>query len=390
MNAVRRLAAALVLSAAASTGTAWSQSPDFSRLVVVGDSLSAGFQNGSLLADQQARGYASVVADAVGAALPLPAIAPPGIPNVLLLRNPCERDLEVAPGVSIGRLDPTQQALNLAVPGHDAVEALQLRPNLLFDDLTDLVLGLPGLLGGVAASQVEWAELLAPTTVFLWLGSNDVLGAALAADATLVTPTAAFEAAYGEAIDRLAATGATLVVANVPDVTVIPYLIPATELAAAAGLPFAVVGPALGLAPDDFVTPDALGFAAAVLGAGKRGPLRPGLVLDAGEVAAIRQAVQAYNAFIAAEAARHGAVLVDVFALLESIDAGGLDVAGTRITTDYLGGLFSIDGIHPSDTGNAIVADAFVEGINAQLGAALPRIDVAAVALADPLVVSCP
>ena len=34
---------------------------DLSRLVVVGDSLSAGYQNGSLLDSQQVNGYASVV-----------------------------------------------------------------------------------------------------------------------------------------------------------------------------------------------------------------------------------------------------------------------------------------------------------------------------------------
>src|SRR5215813_8480135 len=61
---------------------------DLSRLVVVGDSLSAGFQNGSLLAEQQEHGYASLVAGQAGVPLPLPLIAAPGIPNVLTLVDP--------------------------------------------------------------------------------------------------------------------------------------------------------------------------------------------------------------------------------------------------------------------------------------------------------------
>ena len=61
------------------------QEADLSRLVVVGDSLSAGFQNGSLLDSQQPHGYASLVAKQARVDLPLPLIAAPGIPNVLTL-----------------------------------------------------------------------------------------------------------------------------------------------------------------------------------------------------------------------------------------------------------------------------------------------------------------
>src|SRR5947209_8453702 len=48
---------------------------DLSSLVVVGDSLSAGFQNGSLMDSQQPNGYASLVAAQAGVPLPLPLIA---------------------------------------------------------------------------------------------------------------------------------------------------------------------------------------------------------------------------------------------------------------------------------------------------------------------------
>src|SRR5438477_4428865 len=58
---------------------------DLSRLVVVGDSLSAGFQNGSLLATQQPHGYAALIAAQADVPLALPLMAYPGIPNVLEL-----------------------------------------------------------------------------------------------------------------------------------------------------------------------------------------------------------------------------------------------------------------------------------------------------------------
>ena len=76
---------AMVLTSA----PAWPQKKaDLSRLVVVGDSLSAGYQNGSLLDAQQVHGYASLIAAQRGVPLPLPLIAPPGVPNVLTLVDP--------------------------------------------------------------------------------------------------------------------------------------------------------------------------------------------------------------------------------------------------------------------------------------------------------------
>src|SRR5215831_13863344 len=104
---------------------------DVSRLVVVGDSLSAGFQNGSLLGAQQLHGYASLVAQQAGVELPLPEIAYPGIPNVLTLVDPGPPPLilEVQGGPSTGRVDPSVQPFDLAVPGARVADALTARPD---------------------------------------------------------------------------------------------------------------------------------------------------------------------------------------------------------------------------------------------------------------------
>ena len=129
------------------------------------------------------------------------------------------------------------QARNLAVPGHTVHDALVRRPSLPIDGagsqvqiLTDLVLGLPGLLGGAAKSQVEWAEALAPSTILLWLGSNDVLGAIIPRRRLsslrrrpLLTPILR-KSSLGSS-----STGAQLVVANVTDVTRVPFLRPPSK-----------------------------------------------------------------------------------------------------------------------------------------------------------------
>ncbi|MBI1735325.1 MAG: hypothetical protein HYR51_09130 [Candidatus Rokubacteria bacterium] len=364
---------------------------DLSRLVVVGDSLSAGYQNGSLLASQQASGYAARIAAQAGVGLALPLIAEPGIPNVLTLVDPGPPPIVApAPGVSTGRLDPSVVATNVAVPGATVHDALARRPDFPIDSLTDLVLGLPGLFLGVSQSQVEWAEALAPTTVVVWLGANDALAAVIAADPALVTPLADFTAAYRAALARLAATGARLVVANLPDITVIPFLTPAGSVGAMVeaqtGVPAWIVLSLLGLEAGDFVTPDAFALVPAILGNPGAGPLPGSVVLTADEAATIQSAVTDFNAVIADAAAAHGAAFVDIRALLAGAAQDGIVVGGQRLTTGYLGGFFSLDGIHPTDTGYAIVANAFIHALNTTFGTDVPRVNVRDVQRDDALV----
>ncbi len=360
---------------------------DLTRLVAVGDSLTAGFQNGSLHEDQQPNGYASLIARQAREELALPLIAAPGIPNVLELDDPGPPPVILpAPGFSAGRVDPSVQAFNLAVPGARVEDALTTRPDFAFDDLTDLVLGLPGLLGGVSLSQVEWAEVLFPTTIIVWLGPNDVLGGALDADPSLITPQADFEAAYDEAIDRLAATGADLVIANIPDVTVVPFLISAEEVATAVGVPIEAIGPVLGIAPGDFVVPDAFDLIGPILVGAIPGPLPDEVVLDADEVAEVRDATDAFNGFIADKAEEVDAAFVDIHTFLNFVDFAGVVVGGQRITTDFLGGAFSLDGVHPTNTGYALIANEFIHAMNTHFDGGIRPVVVRKVQKADPLV----
>ncbi len=360
---------------------------DLARLVIVGDSLSAGFQNGSLLDSQQVHGYANLLAQQARTPLPLPLIAPPGIPNVLELISPGPPPvIGQASGMSPGRDNPLVQAFDLAVPGANVEDALTTRPKLPPTNLTDLILGLPGLLQGVSRSQVEWAEALHPTTIVVWLGNNDALAAALGVDLTLLTPVAKFKMSYGAVMDRLAATGATLVVANVPDVTLVPALVPAEEVAAEVGLPLSFIGPILGIGAGDFVLADAFSLILAILANPSLGPLPASVVLTADGAKQIRTAVDDYNAFIGAEAQAKGAVLVDIHGLFALVQARGLVVGGHRLTTGFLGGVFSLDGVHPTNTGYAVVGNEFIKELDSAFAAGIPPLSVERVAKTDPLV----
>ena len=365
----------------------FAQKADLSRLVVVGDSLSAGYQNSSLVSTSQVHGFAAVLAGQAGADLKLPLIAAPGAPAALHIVSLDPLIIDRLPGSTTGRLDPTQQTMALAVPGHFVADALNRRPDGAFTDpLTDLVLGLPGLYLGMSKSQVEWAEALQPTTVIVWLGNNDALWAAIDGDPNQLTPIANFHSDYKTVLDRLNATGATLITANIPDITAIPYLIPAETVAAQVGVPLAYIGPVLGIGPGDYVTLDGSSLIPGILMNPASGPLPGSAVVTAAEAATIHDYVVAYNQIIADEAALHGVPVVDINSLLSEIKRKGVVVGGQRLTADYLGGIFSLDGIHPTNTGYAVIANEFIKTMNRQFAAGIAPVSIVNIAKTDPLV----
>ena len=76
-------------------------------------------------------------------------------------------------------------------------------------------------------------------------------------------------------------------------------------------------------------------------------------------------------------------VVVDINALFKNLSANGIVVGGKKLTTGFLGGLFSLDGVHPSNTGYAILANETIHAINNQFGTKIPLIVLETVP--DPL-----
>lgn len=360
---------------------------NLSKVVVVGDSLSAGFQSDSLLDTAQPHGWAAVLAAQANTPLVLPLIAPPGIPNVLELLSPGSPPLiEPAPGTSPGRDDPFAQATDLAVPGAELQDVLTTAPSFPIDSLTDLVLGLPGLLDGVSKTQVQWAQALQPTTIFLWIGSNDILGAASVANPSAATSLSSFASNYNKLLNQLSATGATLVVANIPDVTAVPFFTPASTIAEEAGLPLFVIEPVLGIGPGDYVLPDGVALVPGILTGSIKGPLPSTDVLRAPQVLETRAIIDGYNLIIAIEAFEHGTVVVDIHSLTDQIRAQGVEANGHHLTNAFLGGLFSLDGVHPTNTGYAVIANKFITTLNQTRGTSIPLVNINKVASTDPLI----
>ena len=373
-----------------------SATPGFETTVVIGDSLSAGFQSGSLLDSQQPNGWASLIAKQAGFNLVLPLIGAPGAPAVLELASLGPPPvLTQASGSSPGRDNPTAQPYDIAVPGHTLNDLINRKPVLVptstEDVITDAVLALPLTVG---RSQLDLAVFLKPTTLFLWIGNNDALAADSAGTPAVMTPVDTFTQEYQQLIDTLhTKTKAKLIVANIPDVTAVPYLTPGAiilaEISAGTGLPQPVVSHLLGIQPGDLVNTTGLAEVQAAIAALKQGqlptPLTDDAFLNAAEIAQVRAMVDQYNAVIAQQVASAGGILVDIHAAVENLAENGITINGYPATTAFLGGLFSLDGIHPTNTGYALIANQYVQAINASLKTSIAQVDVSSIASSDPL-----
>src|ERR1035437_9902562 len=351
---------------------------DLFRFVVAGDSLSAGYQNSQLVDSGQTHGYANVIATQAGVDLNLPLIGPPGYPQVYAVPPSYAFVIGLTPQPRLNY----QQTLDVAVPGF-TVGALVGLPSSCPPDFSNPIAVMAVEILNPSCSNPGPTELaeaaaLKPTTAILWVGSNDVLFSLLF-NSTDPTDIGTFYTQHSLATTTLAHASKSLVLANIPDVTLTAYLTSVPKMAAILNLPVDKVEKKLRLHLGDMVTPyafpliQAMGRSLTALpDSDSQGPV----VIRSATLATIRAAVVAYNLEIAQEAAASGATLVDIYSLINDLAANGVLVGGQTLTTDFMGGLFSLDGVHPTNTGYAIIANEFIKTMNSFLRTNPPVADV--------------
>lgn len=292
--------------------------------------------------------------------------------------------------------------------------------------------------GRFAASPTETiveAAMKTNHTFFqLWIGNNDVLGYALAGGeegSASITASATFGALYARTLDSLSKNGQKGIVANIPDITAIPHFTTikwnGLEISAqqAAGLNAAYAQYNAGL--DTVVSQNAafqaeankrkINFSAGsngfviidntltdlsgnglpsirqinaeellvlstpqdslkCAGWGSQKPIPGNFTLIKSEIDNIQNAVGAYNATIKAEANARGLALVDANKRLNEVK-NGITISGINFNSELVtGGAFSLDGVHPSTRGYAILANDFIDAINRTYNANIPKVDV--------------
>ena len=398
----------------------------FAKYVALGNSLTAGFMDGGLAMPGQLGSYPNLIARQIGATeFTQPYVHLPGVgssehpDNPMLIAGVLHFD-GTGPSVldwttpSAGQ-DPTGGLLlalaqptpyhNLGVPGatlHDVMNAYDSdsaeRPGnsffdfinraSFFDNVSVPATADPPVPGYETASMFGAGVALGPNLVTLWIGNNDILGSATNGTDLAITPTAQFQAEYTALLGTLAGglqqrTGwpATIVVANIPSITSIPYFVPRAALEGQYGAwPW-------GYAETDveLVTFPLLSWLQDTDNQGT--PIPGNYTLTGAEISAIETAVVTFNTIIDQVVAGVNAAgvascaVVDANALMAGLPAaqrthfmflvGDLGVEGAAATT-----MFSLDGIHPNNVGYGVVANAFIEKINDLAGTNVPDVDV--------------
>jgi lysophospholipase L1-like esterase len=293
---------------------------------------------------------------------------------------------------------------------------------------------------GAQETQLQAAVSLHGQLATVWIGSNDLLHFAFANGGSPPANPSAIGSDIATIISQLQASGAKVAVANLVDVlggaTFFPvastteptyeqnidaflqaaiinqaaaqlHVPPATaaqipavqqQVAAAQTAAHQYVQAEIaqaGLGPNGyFLLPTLLNTVAAIL---QQQPVPQlvaggaGAYLSDAVAIEIKQLNVAYNQAIAGAAQSTGAALVDasaLFANAETLRAGGqpliVDAQGDAASLNYGGGFFSLDGLHPSNTGYAVLANAFIAAFDAKYGLTIPAVDVHTIYVNDP------
>jgi lysophospholipase L1-like esterase len=409
------------------------------KIVMVGNSLTAGYQSSGMMEDFQINSYPyqlfQQVAILTGATeFEQPLIAEPGIglpagENILLTPlyldnegNLTSDTLTVSPLLLLKNALLSRPYDNLGVPGADLNDLLNTYGGVETNPWFDLILRNPNF-GNT--TQLEQVVMLQPTMVLLWAGSNDVLGAALdGGDLEQITSEADFQSRMQQILTQLREDlgSRPIVMANIPYVTDIPYInildgvflggmpmvfddqLQPVDFGGGTYLPLVtsetgvehitLVGlmayqQGLGI-PDSAYMVENLG-----IGQGQARQLEDGMIaagltptglpltgdmtLTSSEASEIKTAVDNFNGIINTLAGTFQVPVVNANALLTELNENGIDGAtGRFVLVDPLNTAFSLDGVHPNNAGNAVVANAFINVMNGilQLDTPIPTIDV--------------
>lgn len=114
-------------------------------------------------------------------------------------------------------------------------------------------------------------------------------------------------------------------------------------------------------------------------------PMEDKFVLVPSEVESINTARLAYNQTIKNLAEEKDLAFVDAAAILEETAGGGITFDGGVVTSTFAtGGAFSLDGVHLTPRGYALMANRIIEAINSTYNATVPKVNIGNYATITP------
>ena len=414
-------------------------SADFTRFVAVGNSMMSGYADGALYNSGQKNSIPNLIAGQLKLAgsgnFVQPMITseyglefPGSMPRLVLGYSvDCNGVTSLAPVPYIGTRDPLQpigyQVNNLAIPGAKSFHLLApgygnaafLVPPVRANPYYVRFCTEPTNPNFMVVN--EFAKLN-PTFFMSWVGDNDVLSYALSGGVgDTITSPALFQMAMGGVLQALTASGAKGVIANIPDVTAIPFFttVPYNGIVltrqtlvdsingAMSGLyklpfvyklganPFLVADPSSThpmfkvrqMQPGELVLLSVPQDSLKCFGMGiiSRLTFMPwGIpsqyVLTSDELYKIKNATYAYNQIIAGLAGQFNLGMVDMYSKLTLLQRG-IVWDGIKMNSAFVtGGAFSLDGVHLNPRGCAVAANYFIDALNAKYGSTIPQVNI--------------
>jgi hypothetical protein len=364
---------------------------DTTSFLVLGEGLAAGMADFSLREVYQQNSFPALMAQQMATAFPQPLIQAPGIGDVIGFPQLPVLVPNVTQTTVRSLFPPTLFVFNLAVPGHELTDAINLRPrpplvqnNNPKQTITNLLLGYPAMYLDPTYplwTQMEYAVAMNPTLVLVELGYTEALEAAVAGNAALMPDAAAFQANYAKLLAALRSNYAQVVTTTICDPFDTAYFSTASAAAALTGTTAGALTAKYGLNPGDYLTPTAL----SAIGV-QAATLPPGSVVSAAAAAPVRAQVRALNAAITTASQQQSAILYDLNSFFSRVRASGVVVGSQTLTADYLGGFYSLSGSYPGFTGHALIANEILALLNRTFGKSFAAVNVANIAKSDPAV----
>ncbi|HKR06093.1 MAG TPA: hypothetical protein VJY62_15760 [Bacteroidia bacterium] len=407
---------------------------DLSKYLAVGGSFTAGYMDGALYLEGQQNSYPSILSKSFSKVSDQPFIQPLVNPGVgigldsnskLVLTNStfcygnslspvyASQPGDFSDYEWIGSTGPFN---NIGVPG------------LRIFQINNQLLGNPQAGNSYYARFVKMQDndhtILSDITEFnptfftYWLGMDDLLPYALSGGTDDNDPVvdpgfpSTFDTYLELMIKTLCANNAKGAIGNIPDVLDFPYFraIPydgvvltaaeAAEINAILAQSFPDLQYHEGNNPfiiDDSSAPNGKRFIASNefvlmsvpldsikcfhygsydLQSGRLIPLPDKYVIDGAEGSLIRSRQIAFSARLMEVADEKDLAYVNIFELVRQLDVE-IKLNGTTYSLEFIhGGAFSLDGIHPTAKGNALIANEFIKAINSKYGASLREVDV--------------
>jgi len=365
---------------------------DPTSFVAVGGCWTAGCSDSQLTAPYQSLSYPSMMARQIGTIMPLARFRP--------MHGPLIAGADSLPGVA----PPVSQSalrvlpfpvftFNPSIPDLTVAESLRRRPELpiqregdLKQTLINLVLGYPALIldDPPRWSQIEYAERMRPTFLIWQPGEGDLFPAALRGDPSLATRLSSFATDLTEAAARLRSTHAVVLVLNLPDPFDGAFFSSPEEVAELYDLTVEELRSLFDLSEGDRITVTGLVEIGDFYRGRGPGQLSSAAVVKAPEVAALREALAGFNEAIEEAAARNGFLMFDLHRFVWLVRESGVEVEGRILSGRFGGGFYSPDGLFPSPTGHALLANELLAYLNHIFGSAYVPVDIGSVAELDP------